>query len=273
MVSKQTTKNFDLIPRDGRKKMFLTLDVETAGNVKTGNNLVYDLGFAIHDKKANVYYKRDFIISEIFDDEKLMKSAYYANKIPKYIEMLRNHEAEKVSLKAALNFLKKIVNEYNIDIVAAYNILFDVGAIMNTAKQYLPKVYGNFNYTDPFQFLECAIFKRPINFLCIYNYACQVLAVQKSYARTAIKYNGFLDENDWISKANNVRTNAECMHRYTDGKFDFYEEHTALDDVLIEIQILKHCYKQKKKFDKIIRHDPWRIPQSIFHEILMKEGG
>lgn len=272
MVLKKTTKEFDLIPRDGRKKMFLTLDTETAGDVKKGNNLVYDFGFAIHDRMANIYYQRNFLIEEVFNDQKLMNSAYYADKIPLYIEKLRNNEIEKVPLKTALNFFQKCVNEYNVDTISAYNILFDVGAIKSTAKKYLPKIYGNFGNKDSFSFLECAVLKKPIEFICIYNYACQVLATQKTYARTAIKYNGILESNDWISKAKNIKTNAQCMQRYITGKYDFYESHTALNDVLIEIQILKKCFQQKKKFDKTIKSNPWKIPQNTFQEIFLKEG-
>lgn len=267
MVSKNTTKDFDLIQRDGRKKIFLTVDVETAGNIEKGESLIYDLGFAIHDKQGNIFYKRNFIISEIFDNIAIMNTAYYSRKIPKYIEMLRNGDAEKVKLKQALSFFVKCSAEYNIDVTAAFNLLFDSRAFQYTLIAVHPEIYKNFSYRNPLEFMEVAIFRRPMNFLCIYNYACQVIATQRLYAKTALIQNGIISSNDWISKSNNVRTNAECMQRYISGCYDFSESHTALNDVLIEIQILAKCFRQKKHFDKKILYQPWRIPQNIFHSI------
>ena len=55
---------------DRRRKYIMVLDVETTGNI--GFPLVYDLGFAIVDKKGNIYEERSFVISEIFDNKKLM---------------------------------------------------------------------------------------------------------------------------------------------------------------------------------------------------------
>ena len=63
---------------DNRKKYYLVLDVETTGGL--GNPLIYDLGFAICDKKGNIYEKRSFIIKEIFDNKRLMDTAYYKEK-------------------------------------------------------------------------------------------------------------------------------------------------------------------------------------------------
>lgn len=266
MVSKITEKEFDLFKRDGRKKMFLTLDVETAGDIEKGTNAVYDLGFAVHDKQGNVYYKRNFIIAEVFDNTALMATAYYAKKIPLYIEMLRNGTAEKVSLKQAINFLVKCVREYRIDTICAYNLLFDTKAIRYTLKKFIPE-YRNFRYDCPFTFWEVAILRQPMQFLCIYNYACQVIATQKSYSKMAIRENGKMAKYDWISEADNVRTNAQCMYRYISNNPQFIEAHTGLQDVLIELQILTKCIRQKKAFNREISYFPWKIPQPIFREV------
>lgn len=267
MVNKNSTKEFDLFVRDGRRKMFLTLDVETAGDITKGTNAVYDLGFAVHDKQGRTYYKRNFIIAEVFDNVDLMATAYYAKKIPLYIEMLRNGTAEKVSLKQAINFMVKCVREYGIDTICAYNLLFDAKAIRYTLKKFLPQTYGQFKYKDPFTFWEVAILRQPMNFICIYNFACQVIATQKSYAKMALKYNGIMSKNDWITEADHVRTNAQCMNRYITNDYQFIEAHTALSDVEIELQILAKCYRQHKKFDKTIDPFPWQIPQPIFYQV------
>ena len=65
---------------DKRRRYIMVLDVETAGGLE--NPLVYDIGYVITDKKGNIYASRSFIIKEIFDNKRLMTSAYYAERFP-----------------------------------------------------------------------------------------------------------------------------------------------------------------------------------------------
>ena len=66
---------------DRRKSYYMVYDTETANS--TNDALVYDLGLAIIDKKGNVYESRSLVINEVFNDmSDLMKTAYYANKLP-----------------------------------------------------------------------------------------------------------------------------------------------------------------------------------------------
>ena len=59
---------------DKRKNYYLVLDVEGVG--ECSNALTYDLGFAIADKKGNIYEKHSYVIREIFEGQKeLMKSS------------------------------------------------------------------------------------------------------------------------------------------------------------------------------------------------------
>ena len=51
---------------DRRKKYIMCLDVETANGFS--KPLIYDMGFAITDKKGNIYQKFSFVIEEIFDN-------------------------------------------------------------------------------------------------------------------------------------------------------------------------------------------------------------
>ena len=75
---------------DKRKKYYIMLDTETCPldkdfeGVTPFNMFVYDLGFAVVDKRGNVYESYSFVVKDIFFAEaELMKSAYYANKIPR----------------------------------------------------------------------------------------------------------------------------------------------------------------------------------------------
>ena len=64
----------------------------------------------------------------------------------------------------------------------------------------------------------------------------------------------------WVSPAGNIKTGAEFAHRYCSGDHSFIEDHTALSDARIEVEILAQCYAQKKivPYGKI-NGSPWRI--------------
>ena len=78
---------------DRRHIYGICLDTETANTIQTeggldmSNVLFYDLGFQVIDSHGRTYGKKfSFVNSDIFYHEKeLMKSAYYAKKIPQYL--------------------------------------------------------------------------------------------------------------------------------------------------------------------------------------------
>ena len=82
---------------DKRISYKIVLDTETCpldrelDEVTPSNMFAYDIGWAIVDKRGNVYKTRSFINADIFLNEKIaMTSAYYADKIPKYWEDYKN---------------------------------------------------------------------------------------------------------------------------------------------------------------------------------------
>ena len=84
---------------DHRISYRIVLDTETCPcdkdfeGVSAWNMFVYDCGWAVVDKRGKVYRTRSFINADIFLDEKnLMKSAYYANKIPNYWDEIKNSQ-------------------------------------------------------------------------------------------------------------------------------------------------------------------------------------
>ena len=55
----------------------LVIDTETCNTLE--QPMPYDIGYAVCDRKGNVYVKRSFIVAEVFLDlSDVMKSAYYA---------------------------------------------------------------------------------------------------------------------------------------------------------------------------------------------------
>ena len=81
---------------DRRIAYYMTIDTETTNGLDCP--LAYDLGFAVHDKRGKVYEKASYVIYDVYATEKaLMKSAYYANKLPKYEQALKSGERKMIS--------------------------------------------------------------------------------------------------------------------------------------------------------------------------------
>lgn len=242
---------------DKRKKYILVLDVETAGDVST-NPLCYDIGFVVTDKKGQIYESFSYAVSEIFDDDALMRTSYYHEKLPMYHERIKNGTMKLKSLRYIRAVIMNTMNKYNIKTVAAYNAYFDfVKALNNTWNE----LY-NYKYFFPFKFWQ----DKEIN--CIWNMACQVIFSQKTFPKWAL-------ENGYYSKAGNIQTNAEVAYNWLIKDNDFKEEHTGLSDVFIEAEIMAWCYKQHKKMNKKINRYCWKLPQKIhkqaIHDFNMKE--
>lgn len=234
---------------DKRKKYVLVLDVETTnnnfGDGLHNDGLVYDIGFVISDKKGNIYAKRSFAITEIFDWKELMSSAYYVNKLPLYYKRLANKEIEKISIWDARKRIIKAMEVFNITEVYAYNASFDYTTLNNTVR-YLSG--SSCRWFFPYGTQICDI----------WHIACQVLGTQKTF-----QWENVRKEQTTPNRKPNLLTNAERMYNYIQATSDFEEEHTGLADAIIESQILARCLKSHKKIDKKINRLCWRIPQQV----------
>ncbi len=224
---------------DRRKKYIMCLDVETAGNI--GSPQIYDIGFAITDKKGNIYQKYSFVISEIFDNKKLMDTAYYACKIPMYLKDLEEGNALKVKFLEMREVFLKCMEVYNVEMISAYNLNFDMRALKNTTE----KLFGKGK-----RFLTSEY--KDVDLMCIWSFACEVLYSRPSFIN-------FIDKHNLMTEKGNPLTNAEVGYRYISGNTEFVEAHRGLEDVEIECQILAKCYAQKQKHESGILGSPWNI--------------
>lgn len=226
---------------DFRRKYILMVDVETIG---TGSRaLVYDLGFAVVDKKGNIYEEFSFVIEEIFDDKYLMEQAYYYNKYSNYILGLKLGTFTKVPFATAREKFHEMLLKYKIDTISAYNLAFDRGALQTTI-QFLKQ--GEKFLTHEFGRLQ------KINELCIWSLACEVLYSRPTYIK-------FVVDNEFLTPAHNPKTSAEIGYRYLTKNLHFEEAHTGLEDVRIETQIMAYCFRQRQKHQSGVIPNPWRI--------------
>ena len=228
------------------KNYYLVLDVETANS--TNDPLVYDLGFAVCDRKGNIYEAESYVVSDIFYNEtELMQTAYYHEKLPKYYEGIKEKAFKVINFYTAKKRIADLIEKYNIKAVCAYNASFDTKAL-NTTQRYLTN--SKYRYFLPYG----------TEVYCIWHMACQVIYTQKRYIK-------FCLDNGFVSESGNIKTSAETVFAYMTKNEKYEECHTGLQDVLIETQIMAKCFAQHKKMNKKINRLCWRIPQSKAKEM------
>lgn len=219
-----------------KKHYYLVIDTETANGLD--EPLVYDFGFLITDKEGNIYHEANYIIYDIYAKEKeLMKTAYYAEKIPQYEINLKNNNLKMLRFSSLKAIITKILTEYNIKKVWAFNALFDIKALNNTMKF---TSNGKYKYFFPYG----------TNIGCIWATACQTICLQRKYFK-------FIEEHDLFT-TKGIKTSAEVVYRFLTSN-DFIESHTALDDCKIEKDILIECFKKHKKMTTFARPFPSQI--------------
>ena len=215
------------------------LDTETCNGIVTNDkldlsqSLVYDIGCAIVDKKGNVYETLSFVIYETFCEmSEVMKSAYYAEKIPNYWREIADGERQLVRWFTARNEIIKLMHRYNCTTVCAHNAGFDHRALNNTHR-YLTK--SKYRY----------YFHRKVEWW-------DTLKMSNDIFKHKVGYNMYCRSNGYMTKHKKprIRLTAEILYRYLSGEHEFIEEHTGLADVLIETQILAYCLRQHKPMRK-----------------------
>ena len=233
-----------------RKEYFLIVDTETCNSID--EPLPYDIGYCICDHNGNIFVERSFVVAEIFCDmQDVMKSAYYAEKIPMYWEDIKQGKKLLRTYKTIRKTVLADMKKYKVKKVGAYNASFDRRALNNLSR-YVTKSFNR--YFFPFG----------TEFFCIWHMACQVIMARKTYIDFAVK-------NGLISDKGNIFTNAECCYKFLKDNLDFSEEHTGLADVKIETEILAECYRKHKKMEKKINPACWQIVQKKRKEMENKK--
>jgi DNA polymerase III epsilon subunit-like protein len=218
-------------------KIFV-FDTETVGLMP--RNFIYDIGWVITDRFGVITKTRNFLVKEVITDGKKMMGAFFARKIfSHYIPALDNNEINLVSLN---DIQETMYNDLeSCTTIAAYNIGFDLAALRNTVdicNQQQEVILDDFKI------------------LCLWNFACNVLLNSSNYHKMARSHG-------WQSKAGNFSTTAEASYRYVTGKTDFREAHTAIEDCLIENEIMRVAFSRKQAVPyNVYNNSPWRLAQT-----------
>lgn len=223
---------------DKRINYKIVIDTETApcdkdfDGVDAYNMLVYDVGYAVVDKRGNVYRKKSFINADIFLDEReIMQSAYYKNKIPGYWEAIKNGDSILTSFYMIRKNLLDDIAEFGVTEIYAHNMRFDLGSLNNTERWLTKSKYRYF-------------FPHDVEIHDTLKLCRQLIAPMPTYKR-------WCEENGYMTKHKipQPRLTAEIVYRFISGEEDFEEEHRGLDDVMIEKEILAYCYRKHQKMD------------------------
>lgn len=209
-----------------------TCPIEQSDKVSPFNMLTYDIGWVVTDKQGKIYKTRSFVIYEIFIGEvNRMKSAYYANKIPKYWNDIENGTRKLVRFATARRILLEDMQEYNVNKIFAHNMFFDYNTLNKTAYWITQK----YRYFFPFD-IEI----------------CDTLTMARDVIIPKATYKKFCADNGFLDKKGKPRATAEILYKFISGDLDFVESHTGLEDVLIEKVIMAYCYKQHKKMRRVL---------------------
>lgn len=220
-----------------KKKFGILLDTETVS--KQGETLVYDLAWLVIDNNGNVIEEHNFIIDEVYSDFPALFDSQFITygKYLWYSDALAHGMLESISAFDALNALYLSMCEYNVSFVTAYNVPFDLKAIDQTCK--------HFGILNPLEVYERLI-GNVLDIMDLWRLAKSHI-VTKPYEQFCVE-NGFLTD-----KHKKAKTSAEIVYRWISDDVGFVEDHTALSDCLIEVEIYVKCKRKKK-----------RIPESVF---------
>lgn len=222
---------------DRRRHYILVVDTETANTIQTekgldmSNVLVYDCGWQVVDTRGNVYTEKSFVNRDIFVHEReLMQSAYYAHKIPQYVEDIRAGRRIMADTYEIRQAMLQDMEYFRIKEVAAHNARFDLNAL-NGTQRYVTK--SRFRYWFPYG----------IEIWDTMRMAESVICKMPTYQKFCEKYGYF-------TPTGKLKKTAEILWRFISQNPDFEESHTGLEDVTIEAKIMAYCFRQHKHIDK-----------------------
>lgn len=220
---------------------YIVLDTETANGILDGDKLdlsqsmPYDIGWTVCRPDGSPMVERSFVVSEIYDNEaEMMRSAYYADKLPQYEADLASGKRIKRNLYEIRMALQNDVNMFHPRAICAHNARFDYRAL-NNIERYITK--SKYRFFLPYG----------VDVWDTLQMAQDTIGKQKSYIK-------WCNDNGYMTKHSvpRPRLTAEILYRYISGDETFEECHTGLEDTQIERQILAHCLRQHKKMRRSI---------------------
>lgn len=202
----------------------VVFDTETTNLEKP---FCYNIGYVIANVETRqVLLKREFVVEQVWHNPMLFTTAYYADKRQIYVSRMRGRKIVMDKFGYICQQMIKDFDYYEVDYCFAFNSPFD------------DRVF-DFN-TDWFKTIN------PFDNRVIRD----IRGFVHNFIAFTQEYQDFCEENQLFTESENYSTNAESVFRYISKQLDFNEEHTALADSEIELEILFHCLDKGAKIDK-----------------------
>lgn len=202
----------------------IVLDTETTGLDKP---FCYDLGYVIVDTETEETIEfKSFVIEQSWHNLPLFESAYYKEKRPKYVEMMRKHDSVMTKWGYAMRELRNDIRKYGVTDIYAYNSPFDDKVIAFNCDWY--------KTINPIEDI-------PIH--DIWGYASQFVTNNADYKL-------FCETNERFTDSGNYKGSAEVVYQFLKSDPSFIEEHMGLFDSEIESAILIECIHRGAEWGK-----------------------
>lgn len=267
------------------KHYYLTLDTETATlpfvnemeltasqkkNIAIAKPLVYDIGWTITDRNGNIFKKENFLVQETFFVPNVFNTAYYKDKRPIYMQLLKEGKIQKAEWNTIIE--KLLYDLHNCHLSVAYNACFDFKKSIPFTERYIEALYSeNYNEWEAKQKKACIAIANKTNIAENPDYLTPIFELRGEQFPIADlwtiacnrlinidKYRSYCIENNLLTNSTQYfKTSAETAFQYLARQYDFVESHTALDDSEIEAFILTKALK-KGKIDGELSAFPFR---------------
>ena len=200
----------------------MVFDTETTSLNKP---FCYDVGYTILDDDWHELCRKHFVVEQTWHNLPLFESAYYKDKRPKYVALMRSRQAKMMKYGYIMQEMKRDMDKYNVTDVYAYNSQFD---------------------DDVFTF-NCDWFKcmNPLDDTPIHD----IWGYVSEFISNTKDYRNFCEQHQYFTDTGNYKASAEIVFRYLSQDLDFEEAHMGLYDVDIEAAILQYCIQNGAKPD------------------------
>lgn len=210
---------------ENRRHKYLLIDTETANGLD--DPLCYNFAGAVIDQHGSVYETGSFINKDVFYGKKdLMESAYYAQKIPEYMELIERQEIEVKTWYEIKVWVRAMCEKWKVKAIIAHNARFDYKSCTTTQRL---ETCSKYRYFFPYG----------VEIWDTLRMAQSTICKQTTYVK-------WCEEKGYLTKRGVPRATAEILYRYIAKEETFIEEHKALEDIQIEMKIFWHCVRQHK---------------------------
>lgn len=193
----------------------MVFDTETTGLDKP---FCYDLGYTIINMENGETVKSaHYVIEQIWHNLPLFESAYYHEKRPLYVALMRARKAQMVKWGQATQAMVRDIKAYEITDVYAYNSTFD------------DKVF-TFN---------CDWYKtiNPLDNVAVHD----IWGYASQFITNSPEYQAFCEAHELFTKTGNYSGSAETVWKFITQNPEFEEKHMGYYDSDIESGILLYC--------------------------------